>query len=44
MFVHVPLMTMTMVSHNSGILASEGNLASHVQDDGSSSMLSVLSG
>ena len=24
--VHVPLMTGTVVSHNSGILASEGNL------------------
>ena len=44
MSIHIPLMTGTMVSHNSGILASKGNPASCVQADGSSNMSSVLSG
>ena len=42
--VHVPLMTRTVSSHNPGILASEGNLASYVQVDGSNNMSSVLYG
>ena len=44
MSVHIPLMTGTAVSHNSRILASEGNPSSCVQADGSSNMSSVLSG
>ena len=44
MFMHVPLMARTTVSHNSGIPAFEGNPSSRVQADGSSNMLSVLSG
>ena len=43
MSVHVPLMTGTEVSHNSGIPAFEGDPASCVQADGSSNMSSVLS-
>ena len=43
-FVHIPLMTRTTVSHNSGIPASKGNPASCVQADDSSNMSSILSG
>ena len=43
-FVHVPLMTGIVSSQNSGILASEGNLASYVQTDGSNNMSSVVTG
>ena len=42
-FVHVPLMTGTVVSHNTGIPAFEDNPASCVQADGSSNMSSILS-
>ena len=42
--VHVPLMILTMVSHNSGIPASEGNLVSSVQAGGTGNMLSALAG
>ena len=40
----VPLMTGTDVSHDSRILASAGNLVSHVQADGNDNMSSVLTG
>ena len=40
----VPLMTGTEVSHDSGILASMGNLVSYVQADGNDNMSSVLTG
>ena len=43
MFVHVPLMIGTEVSHNLGIPASVGNLVSCVQDGGSDSMSSTPS-
>ena len=42
--VHVPLMTGTEVSYSLGILASTGNLVSHVRVDGSGNMSSVLTG
>ena len=42
--MHVPLMTRTAVSHNLGILASEGNFVSCVQADGSRNMSSTLAG
>ena len=42
--VHVPLMTGTRVSHNSGILASENNPVSRVQDGGIGNMSSTLAG
>ena len=38
----VPLMTGTALSQNPGILASEGNPASHVRADGRNNMSSVL--
>ena len=41
-FVHIPLMTGIVLSHNLGILASKGNPASYVQVDGSNNMSSVL--
>ena len=41
---HVPLTTGDMVSHNSEILASTGNLASYVQADGNGNVSSVLAG
>ena len=44
MFVHVPLMTGIVLSHNPGIPAFEGNPASYVQADGSNNISSVLSG
>ena len=40
----VSLMTGAMPSQNPGILASEGNLASYVQANGSGNMSSVLTG
>ena len=42
--VHVPLMIGTEVSHNPGIPASVGNLASCVQAGGSDSMSTASSG
>ena len=42
--MHVPLMTETVLSHNLGIPAFEGNPASYVQADYSNNMPSVLSG
>ena len=42
LYVHVPLMIETEVSHNLGILASVGNLVSCVQAGGSDSMSSAL--
>ena len=42
MFVPVPLMTRTEVSHILGILTSVGNLVSHVRDDGNGNISSVL--
>ena len=44
MSAHVPLTTGAVVSHNSGIPASEGNPASYVQVDGSNNMSSAPSG
>ena len=44
MSVLVPLMTGIEVSHNPGILASEGNPVSHVRADGSNNMSSTPSG
>ena len=44
MFVYVPQMTGTEVSHNSRIPASEDNLASSVQADGNKSMSLTLAG
>ena len=44
MSVHVPLMIGSVLSHNPGIPASEGNPASYVQADDSNNMSSVLSG
>ena len=41
---HVPLMIGTVVSHNYGILVSEGNPASYVQADGNINVSSVLTG
>ena len=41
--VYIPLMTRIEVSYNSGIPASEGNLASCVQADDSSNMSSIMS-
>ena len=43
MFVYVPLMTGTEVSHNSGIPISEDNPASSVQADGNGNMSPALS-
>ena len=42
MSVYVLLMTGTEVSHNSGILASEDNLALSVQVDGNGNMALAL--
>ena len=42
--VHVLLMTRTVMSHNSGILASEGNSVSFVQADDNRNMSSALDG
>ena len=42
MSMPVPLMTGTVLSQNLGILASEGNPASHVQVDGNGNMSAVL--
>ena len=42
--VHVPLMTGTVVSHNSGILASKGNPFSSVQVGGTGNIHSALVG
>ena len=42
MFVHVPLTTVTKVSHIPGIPASVGNLVSHVRADGNENISSVL--
>ena len=42
--VHVPLMTGTMVSHSSGIPASEGNPVSSVQAGSTGNTLSALTG
>ena len=41
---YVPLMIGAVVSHNSGIPASENNTASYVQVNGSNNMSSVLTG
>ena len=38
----VPLMTRTVLSQNPGILASEGNPASHVRADGNGNKSAVL--
>ena len=43
-FVHAPLMTGIMVSHNSEIPASKGNLVSSVQASGTGNTLSALAG
>ena len=43
-FVHVPLMTGTMVSHNSGIPASRGNPALCVQAGGNGNMSLTMTG
>ena len=43
-FVHAPLMIGTVVSHNSGILAFEGNPISSVQVGGIRNTLSALAG
>ena len=43
-FVHVPLMIGTTVSHNLGIPAFEGNSVSCVHADGNRNMSSALSG
>ena len=42
--VHVPLMTRTALSHNSGILASVDNPISCSQADGNDNMSSASSG
>ena len=42
--VNVPLMTVTRVSHNSRILASEDNLVSCVQGGGNGNMFPALAG
>ena len=42
MSAHVPLMIRTVMSHNSRIPASEGNLASYVQVGDSRNISSVL--
>ena len=42
--VHIPLMIGTEVSCSLGILASAGNLFSHVRADGNGNMSSVLTG
>ena len=42
--MHVPLMIGNVMSHNPGILASEGNSASYVQANGRNNMSSVLYG
>ena len=42
--MHVPLMTGTVVSHNSGILTSRGNPASCVQVGGNGNMSPALTG
>ena len=44
MYVHVPLMIRTEVSHNLGIPASMGNLVSCVQTGDNGNMLSALTG
>ena len=44
LFMHVPLMTGTVLTQNPRILASEGNPASYVQADGNNNMSSVLTG
>ena len=43
-FVHVPLMTRIVLSHNPRIPAFEGNPASYVQANGSNKISLVLSG
>ena len=43
-FMHVLLMIGTMVSHNSGILASKGNLVSSIQAGSTRNTLSALTG
>ena len=43
-FATIPLMTETMLSHNSGIPASVDNLVSCAQADGNGSMSSTPSG
>ena len=40
----IPLMTGTALSQYHGILAFEGNFASHVRADGNGNMLEVLTG
>ena len=42
--VHIPLMTGTEVSHNSGIPASKNNPVSCVQASGNANMSSALAG
>ena len=42
--VNAPMMTGTVVSHNSGILDNEGNLVSSVQAGGNGNTLSGLTG
>ena len=42
--VHVPLMTVIVVSHNSGILASKGNPVSSVQAGGTGNTRFALTG
>ena len=42
--VHAPLMTGTVVSHNSGIPVSEGNPISSVQASGTGNTLVALAG
>ena len=44
MSVHAPLMTGTVVSHNSRILVSKGNLVLSVQAGGTGNTLSALDG
>ena len=44
MFVHVPLLTGTVVSHNFGILSSEDNPVSCVQAGGNGNMSFALAG
>ena len=44
MFVHVPLLTRTVVSHNFGILTYEDNPISCVQAGGNGNMFFALAG
>ena len=44
MSVHILLLIGTMVSHNSGISASEDNFVSYVKAGGNGNMSSILAG